>query len=121
MNFATHGGKTMIGMSFLSFLVLLGISVIVVEVFHYMLRYRFLEGIDAVYAKVVLAWIGAWLGSPVLGHWFYEIGNVYVVPAFLGAIAALVLNGIAWRAVAKVASLQPTTGKDAPPSIIKAA
>jgi uncharacterized membrane protein YeaQ/YmgE (transglycosylase-associated protein family) len=111
----------MIGMSFLPFLVLLGISVIVVGVFHYGLRYRFLEGIDAIYAKVVFAWIGAWLGSPVLGHWFYKIENVYLVPAFLGAITALVLNGIAWRALAKVASIQPTTGKGVAPSIIKAA
>jgi len=111
----------MIGMSFLSFLVLLGISVIVVAVFHYALRYRFLEGIDAVYAKVVFAWIGAWLGSPVLGHWFYKVETVYLVPAFIGAITALVLNGVAWRAWAKVFSTQPTTGKGAPPSVIKAA
>ena len=105
----------MIGMSFLSFLVLLGISVIVVGVFHYGLRYRFLEGIDAVFAKIVIAWIGAWLGSPVLGHWFYKIENVYLVPAFLGAITALVLNGMAWRALAKVFAIQPTAGKGAPP------
>ena len=111
----------MIGISFLSFLVLLGISVIVVAVFHYALRYRFLEGIDAVYAKVVFAWIGAWLGSPVLGHWFYKVETVYLVPAFIGAITALVLNGVAWRAWAKVLSAQPTTGKGAPPSVIKAA
>ena len=66
----------MIGMSFLSFLVLLGISVIVAGVFHYGLRYRFLEGLDAVYAKLVFAWVGAWLGSPVLGSWSYKIEDV---------------------------------------------
>jgi uncharacterized membrane protein YeaQ/YmgE (transglycosylase-associated protein family) len=104
----------MIGMSFLSFLVLLGISVIVAGVFHYGLRYRFLEGLDAVYAKLVFAWIGAWLGSPVLGYWSYKIENVYLVPAIIGAITALVLNVIAWRAVAKVFSIQPTTQKSAP-------
>ena len=111
----------MIGISFLSFLVLLGISVIVVGVFHYALRYRFLEGIDAVYAKVVFAWIGAWLGSPVLGYWSYKIGDVHLVPAFLGAITALVLNGIAWRALAKTFSIHPITEKGGSPSIIKAA
>lgn len=111
----------MIGMNFLSFLVLLGISVIVVAVFHYTLRYRFLEGIDAIYAKVVFAWIGAWLGSPVLGHWFYQIGNVYVVPAFLGAITALVLNGVTWKALTKVFSSLPRPEGVTPPSIVKAA
>src|SRR5215831_207884 len=113
--------ETMIGMSFLSFLVLLGISVIVVGIFHYGLRYRFLEGIDAVFAKVAFAWLGAWLGSPVLGHWFYRIENVYLVPAFVGAITALVLKRIAWRALAKGFSPQPTIGKGVPPTIRKAA
>jgi uncharacterized membrane protein YeaQ/YmgE (transglycosylase-associated protein family) len=111
----------MIGMSLPSFLVLLGISVIVVGVFHYGLRYRFLEGIDAVYAKVVFAWIGAWLGSPVLGYWSYKFGNVYLVPAFLGAITALVLSRIAWKALAKLFAAPPTTEKGAPPTFIKAA
>jgi len=104
----------MLGMSFASFLVLLGISVIVAAVFHYGFRYRFLEGIDAAYAKVVFAWIGAWLGSPVLGYWSYKVENVYLVPAILGAITALVLNVVAWRALAKVFSIQPTTEKGAP-------
>lgn len=27
------------------------------------------------------------LGSPVLGHWFWKVENVYIVPAILGAIA----------------------------------
>lgn len=58
------------------FLVLLGISVTVAGVFHYVLRYGFLNGIHAVYTKVVFAWIGAWLGSPVLGHWFYQVERI---------------------------------------------
>lgn len=111
----------MIGMSLLSFLVLLGISVIVVGVFHYGLRYRFLEGIDAVYAKTVFAWIGAWLGSPILGYWSYKVADVYLVPAFLGAITAVVLSGIAFRALAKLFAIRPSTEKGASPSIIKAA
>jgi len=111
----------MIGMSFLSFVVLLGVSVIVAGVFHYGLRYRVLEGVDAIYAKLVIAWIGGWLGSPILGYWSFKIENVYLVPAVVGAMTALVLNGVAWRALAKVFAIQPTTGKTAPPSIIKAA
>jgi hypothetical protein len=49
----------MIGMSLLSFLVLLGIAVIVAAVFHYGPRYRFLDSVDAVFAKVALGWLGA--------------------------------------------------------------
>jgi hypothetical protein len=111
----------MIGMSFLTFLVLLGIGVIVAGIFHYALRYRVLEGIDALYAKIAIAWFGAWLGSPVLGYWSYKIENVYLAPAILGAITALVLNGVGWKAAAKVFSVQLTTQKGAPPSVIKAA
>ena len=110
----------MIGMSLLSFLVLLGISVIVVGVFHYGLRYRFLAGTDAVYAKVVLAWLGAWLGSPILGYWSYKVADVYLVPAFLGAIAVLLLNGIALRALVTLFA-KSTIEKGASPGIIKAA
>jgi len=111
----------MIGMSFLTFLVLLGIGVIVAGIFHYALRYRVLEGIDALYAKIAIAWFGAWLGSPVLGYWSYKIENVYLAPAILGAITALVLNGVCWKATAKVFSIQPTMEKGAPPTVIKAA
>jgi uncharacterized membrane protein YeaQ/YmgE (transglycosylase-associated protein family) len=120
-NLAIHGGKTMIGMNLLSFLVLLGISVIVVGVFHYGLRYRILEGIDAVYAKIAFAWLGAWLGSPVLGYWSYKVADVYLVPAFLGAITALVLNGITWKALTRLFTTLPTTEKGVPPSLVKAA
>ena len=57
----------MIGMGFVSFLLLLGIGVIVAAVLHYGFRRRFLDGVDALFAKVALGWLGAWLGSPVFG------------------------------------------------------
>jgi uncharacterized membrane protein YeaQ/YmgE (transglycosylase-associated protein family) len=104
----------MIGMSFLSFLVLLGIGAIVAAVFHFGLRYRILEGFDAFFAKVVLGWVGAWLGSPIFGYWSYRVGNLYLVPAILGAITAVVLNVVAWKAVAKVFASQPTAEKGIP-------
>jgi len=58
----------MLGMNFTSFLTLLVISVVVASVYHWILRYHFLEGIDSFLAKVALGWIGGWLGSPVLGQ-----------------------------------------------------
>lgn len=104
----------MIGMSFLSFLLLLAIGVIVAAVLHYGLRYRFLDGVDAVFAKVAMGWLGAWLGSPVFGHWSYKFENVYLVPAILGSITAVMLNVIAWKALEKVFAGRPAAEKGAP-------
>jgi len=92
----------MLGMNFTSFLTLLVISVVVASVYHWILRYRFLEGIDSFLAKVALGWIGGWLGSPVLGHWLWKVQSVYIVPAILGAIAATHLSVLCWKASAKL-------------------
>lgn len=72
----------MLGMNLTSFLTLLVVS-IVAAAYHWILRYRFLEGIDSFLAKVAVGWIGGWLGSPVLGHWLWKIQSVYRVPAIL--------------------------------------
>ena len=104
----------MIGMSFLSFILLLGISVIVVAVLHYSLRYRFLDGADAVFAKVVLGWLGARLGSPVFGYWSYGFENVYLIPAILGSVTAVTLNVVAWKVLGKVFPGRPGAERDAP-------
>ena len=106
--------KHMIGMTFLSFLLLLGIGLIVAVVLHYGFRYRFLEGPDAVFAKAAMGWLGAWLGSPVLGHWSYKFQDVYVIPAILGSIAAVVLNVAVWKALEKVMGGRTAVEKGAP-------
>jgi uncharacterized membrane protein YeaQ/YmgE (transglycosylase-associated protein family) len=92
----------MLGMNFTSFLALLVVSVVVAAAYHWVLRYRFLEGIDSFLAKVAVGWIGGWLGSPVLGHWLWKIQSVYIMPAILGAIAAIHLNVLCWKASAKL-------------------
>jgi uncharacterized membrane protein YeaQ/YmgE (transglycosylase-associated protein family) len=83
----------MIGMNFSSFLVLLIISVVVSAVLHYMLKYYIRPGFNSFVSKVVLGWVGAWLGSPVLGYWFEGLKccGVYIIPAILGSLALLVL------------------------------
>lgn len=80
----------MIGMGFGGFLTLLVISVIVAAVMHNAIRYRFLKGADGFLAKWVVGWLGAWIASPVLGHWFggVAISSQYIIPAFVGAFAA---------------------------------
>ena len=94
----------MLGMSLLSFLVLTLISAVVTVVYHNVLRYRFLEGNDALFGKLIVGWFGAWVGSPILGYWLWKVDNVYVVPAILGAIIAIHMNVLAWKALAKLAS-----------------
>ncbi len=91
----------MIGMSFLSFLVLLVLSLIAALVLHYLLHYRFLEGFDGFFGKWIAGWMGAWLGSPVLGHWFTVVkyADVYIIPALLGAFAGAFIATAYWKAL----------------------
>jgi len=46
------------------------------------------------FADLTFAWIGAWLGSPVFGFWFtgVQYQQVYIIPAVLGASAAVILK-----------------------------
>jgi uncharacterized membrane protein YeaQ/YmgE (transglycosylase-associated protein family) len=91
----------MLAMSFGSFLVLLVVGAVVALVYHYAFRYCFLEGWDSLIGKVALGWLGAWLGSPVLGHWSWPIEQIYIVPAILGAATLIHLNVLWWKANAK--------------------
>jgi len=113
----------MLGMSLLSFVVLVLIGAVFAVVYHSVLGYRFLEGNDALFGKLIVGWFGAWLGSPVLGHWLWKVEAVYVIPAILGAIAAIHLNGLAWKSLAKLAAMRPTATTEVKPEIrsVKAA
>ena len=102
----------MLGMSLLSFLVLTLNGAVVAVVYHNVLRYRFLEGNDALVGKLIIGWFGAWLGSPILGYWLWKVDNVYVVPAILGAIVAIHMNVLAWKALAKLASMRLTAVRE---------
>ncbi len=83
----------MIGMDFVSFLILLVISVVVSGALHYGAKYYVTPGIWSFCSKVAVGWVGAWLGSPVLGHWFLglQYNDVYYIPAILGSLASLVV------------------------------
>jgi uncharacterized membrane protein YeaQ/YmgE (transglycosylase-associated protein family) len=97
----------MLGMNFLSFLILTFIGAVVAAAYHYVFQYRFLEGNDAVIGKLIIGWFGAWLGTPVLGHWLWKVENVYIVPALLGAIAIIHLTILTTKGLAKLASMRP--------------
>jgi len=83
----------MFGMDFVSFIILLAISIVVSAALHYGFKYYVKPGSQSFIAKVIFGWIGAWLGSPVFGNWFdganYE--GVYYIPAILGSIAFLII------------------------------
>jgi uncharacterized membrane protein YeaQ/YmgE (transglycosylase-associated protein family) len=86
----------MIGMRFLDFLLLLVISVVVSGVLHYGLKYYATPGPWSFCSKVVVGWIGAWLGSPVLGSWphvppIFHFDAIYIFPAVLGALGLEIL------------------------------
>jgi len=86
----------MIGINFLAFLVLAAISVVVVAAKSLVIRRS--DTVELL-SDLVLAWIGAWVGSPVLGHWFEGVAyqQVFILPALLGAIAALILKTSYYR------------------------
>jgi hypothetical protein len=58
----------MLGMSLLSFLVLTLIGAVLAVACHNVVRDRFLKGNDALHGKLIVGWLGAWLGLPVFGH-----------------------------------------------------
>jgi uncharacterized membrane protein YeaQ/YmgE (transglycosylase-associated protein family) len=108
----------MIGMNFESFVTFLILGIIAAIVIHSLVRYRIMGGIDGFVAKWIAGWIGAWLGSPVLGHWGFQIQNVYVIPAligaFVGAFAVAYLTKAQAVANGTVPSLRVVTAGVAP-------
>jgi uncharacterized membrane protein YeaQ/YmgE (transglycosylase-associated protein family) len=83
----------MFAMDFVSFLILLVISAVVSAGLHFGLKYYVIPGLASYFSKIVIGWIGAWLGSPVFGHWWEGVNyqQVYLIPAILGSLALLVL------------------------------
>ena len=81
-------------MNFISFIILLGISLVVSVIMHFVFKYYVRPGWNSFVSKVIFGWIGAWLGSPVFGHWFESVKyeNIYIIPAILGSIAILIFT-----------------------------
>ena len=100
----------MIGMHLGSFLVVLIAGLIGAIVLHYVVRYRCLKGFDGFLAQWVVGWFGAWLGSPVLGHWWFKISGIYGIPALLGAFVAIFIVTAGWKAFAQVSAPSLTQG-----------
>jgi hypothetical protein len=101
----------LIGMSFLSFLVVLILSAIVAAVLHWVFRYRLFSGIDGFLGQWMVAWLGAWLGPAVLGHWFdsFILWNIYILPALIAAFASAFGGTLNAKLLANVASQRGTS------------
>ncbi len=84
----------MVGMDFVSFLLLLAISVVVVGVKAVATGGDSLRSGADVLSDLAVGWIGGWLGSPVFGHWFEGVAyrQTFIIPAVLGAGAAVALK-----------------------------
>jgi uncharacterized membrane protein YeaQ/YmgE (transglycosylase-associated protein family) len=79
-------------MDFMSFLILLIISVVVCAILHFGLKYYVVPGVWSFLSKVVIGWVGAWLGTPVFGKWWASLSyeGIFIVPAILGCFALVI-------------------------------
>lgn len=114
----------MIGMHFGSFLTLLILGLIAAVIMQFAIRYRALGTVDGFFAKWTVGWIGAWLGSPVLGHWAYHIQNVYVIPGIIGAFMGAFMFAAVARSTGasalKFVAARPTVATANPETFRKA-
>lgn len=103
----------MIGMQFGAFLTLLILGFIAAIVMHFLVRYRALGIVDGFFTKWIAGWIGAWLGEPVLGHWWFQIQNVYIIPAlvgaFVGAFSVVALAKASRQSASRAVSIETVT------------
>jgi len=103
----------MIGMSFAPFITLLILGLLAALVIHVLAGYYVLAGLDGFICAWIAAWIGGWLGSPVLGHWSIRSGNVYFVPAALGALTGAFVATATLKALAMALGARNEFGSQA--------
>ena len=100
-------------MNFSSFLALFVISAVCAFVFNSMLKLKLIHRGEGYLCELIMGWIGAWISSPVLGHWSWMVPrtSVYLVPAIVGLIAAIYTLAALLRVVESV--LAPLSIRDA--------
>ncbi len=78
-------------MAFDGFLVVLVISLVVSGALHYWLKQYVTPGHWSFVSKVIIGWVGGWLGPMVFGDWGWMYRNVDVCTTFVGTFALLVV------------------------------
>lgn len=74
---------------FLSWLWLAITAGVVSLVWYFVFRVKSAGGY---WLQLIVAWIGAWLGTPILGDWgFLTFNGVCIIPAVIGSVAAVML------------------------------
>ena len=78
--------------AFISFVILLGISVVVSAILQYGLKFTLRPGPWPYVYKVIVGYYGAWWGTTVYGEWWEGLNyqSVYYIPAILGAFSLVV-------------------------------
>jgi uncharacterized membrane protein YeaQ/YmgE (transglycosylase-associated protein family) len=106
----------MIGMDFNSFLILLIISIVVSAILHYGLNYYVTPGFWSFCSKVVIGWLGAWIGSPVVGNWPHRFPflnydeTIWFIPAIIGCVGVVIVAvDLAKMAYAPLSASRPKT------------
>jgi len=111
----------MIVMNLPEFLTVLVLGLISAFVLHMLVRYRMLNGVDGFMCKWICGVLGGWLGPRVFGHWGLPVGELYLIPAVLGAFAGSFLFVAAFKELAAVAwaPRQSASGTPAAPGHIE--
>jgi uncharacterized membrane protein YeaQ/YmgE (transglycosylase-associated protein family) len=83
----------MIGMTFASFVALLVIGAVCALFLDGILRPRFLGKGQDYLCQLIVGWLGAWIGSAVVGHWggMIPTTNIYLLPGIVSSLAAIYL------------------------------
>src|SRR5262249_45005692 len=78
-------------MSFASFVTLFVIGAVCALCVYGMTKMEMLRAPEGYLLDLIAGWIGAWIGTPVVGHWSWMVTetNVYLVPAVVGSLAAI--------------------------------
>ena len=99
---------------FLSFLVLLVISIVVALLMQYVARIEPIKGIRGLINNICVGFIGAWLGHPIIGHWFkpIRIWDVYIIPALLGSALLIYIFSTIMEFVLKALTEIKTTSPE---------
>jgi uncharacterized membrane protein YeaQ/YmgE (transglycosylase-associated protein family) len=77
----------MVNIGFLTFVYLAVISIVVSLI---LIKVKIPGGYIT---KLILGYLGAWVGTPVFGKWeFLTLNNISIIPAVIGAFAAILLG-----------------------------
>jgi uncharacterized membrane protein YeaQ/YmgE (transglycosylase-associated protein family) len=109
----------MLHQGFATFLTLLILGLIAAAVVHFAIRYSHLKSADGFFSKWIVAYIGAWIGQPVLGDWGSRIAGVHWIPAIIGAFAGAFGVTAMWRGHAKSMRLAAETASKSPRPIVE--